>query len=90
MDERDDAEAELDAAVALSERIEHPSIQWRARSLLAEIARRRGDTARHERELALALHCFESVSTGVPAGRPREDFARMGALLSEAPLQSYR
>jgi class 3 adenylate cyclase len=90
MDERDDAEAELDAAVALSERIEHPSIQWRARSLLAEIARRRGDAARHERELALALHCFESVSTGVPAGQPREDFARMGALLSEAPLQSYR
>ena len=90
MDQRDDAEAELASAIAVGERIEYKTTLWRARSLLAEIARRRGDGTGHQREIATALQWIEQLAPGVPAGGPRNDFDRLATRIAEDPLGAVR
>jgi len=76
MDAREEAQAELRAALAGAEALGYPPVQWRAHALLAELARRRG-APREERE--------------APAGRARallEGAER--ALAEEAPRRALR
>jgi class 3 adenylate cyclase/tetratricopeptide (TPR) repeat protein len=90
MDAREEAARELAAAADIASRIEHPSVTWRACSLRAELARRKGELAEHERELAVAQQLIEHLAPGVPAGAARSDFLRLGAGLVEDPLGAYR
>ena len=90
MDRRDDAEAELASAIAVAERIEYKATLWRARSLLSELARRRGDGAGRQREITTALQWIDRLAPGVPTGGPRDDFARLATRLAEDPLGTNR
>jgi class 3 adenylate cyclase/tetratricopeptide (TPR) repeat protein len=87
-DRRDDAEAALMEAIEVAEAIGYPPIQWRAPSLLAEIARRRGnavDAAHHAQQArATALRFAEALS---PELRPA--LVRLGERLEQDPLAAY-
>lgn len=72
LERRDDAAASLREAAAIAERIGYRRGIWQAQSLLAEHARRTGDTAA---ATALAAHIQSALAT-TAASLPRDDLRR--------------
>jgi class 3 adenylate cyclase/tetratricopeptide (TPR) repeat protein len=90
MDEREPAQRALESALEIAQRIEHPSVAWRTRTLLAELARRRGDSAEAESHLAMATRSLERLAPGVPDPELRREFLGLGGRLIEDPVGSWR
>ena len=90
MDSREAAGRSLSRALALAEEIEHPSVAWRARGMLGELARREGDDAAAEREFLMAAATIETLANGVPADGRRQEFLALAARLADDPFSTYR
>jgi class 3 adenylate cyclase/tetratricopeptide (TPR) repeat protein len=86
LDDHDAAARALETALEISSGIEHPPIAWRAHTLLAEVARRRGDSAAVERHLAVFTRVFDALAPNIPDAGLREQFRAMGARLVDRPL----
>jgi hypothetical protein len=78
------------APLEVAERIEHPSVAWRARSLLGEVARRRGDRATADRDAAHSARSIEGLAPGVSDGELRKVFLGLGDQQIADPLGDYR
>ena len=79
LDDRDAASEALETALAISHRIEHPSVAWRARSLLAELADRAGDADGARRHRAAIAKQSKTSSRTCPSRAcvsSSEDWAR--------------
>jgi len=91
MDARDEAEEALRAALAAAEAIGYPPVQWRAHALLAEIARRRGesrdrvDAASHRGRALL-----EGVAASVGSDGPRRAAVALAERIAADPLAAGR
>jgi tetratricopeptide (TPR) repeat protein len=90
MDRRDEAEPGLHQALELARSIGHPPVLWRAASLLAEVARRRGRAEETERWQAETLRCVEHIEQGLPGSELRSGLRDLGHLLITDPLASHR
>lgn len=86
MDDREAATLALLEAHAVSSRIEHPSVAWRALSLLAEVARRAGDLRAAERHRAATAALFQRLAPSLRDAGLRQQFRGMGAGLIDHPL----
>jgi hypothetical protein len=90
MDRRDEAENALREALAITTRIEHPPVAWRALSLMGEVARRRGDTDLAERHFGEVGTLVESKLSSIGRSELRSEFRAMGERLIADPLAAYR
>jgi len=90
MDEREPAQRALESALEIAQRIEHPSVAWRTRTLLADLARRRGNSAEAESHLAMATRSLQRLAPGVPDPELRREFLGLGGRLIEDPIGSWR
>jgi tetratricopeptide (TPR) repeat protein len=90
MDQREEAEDALRAALEIARQIEHPPVAWRALSLLGEVARRRGQTEITERYFAEVDDLIESKAPSIPRDELRSEFRAMAKQLVTDPLAAYR
>ena len=90
LDRRDEAQASLRTALEIAERIEYPPVIWRARSLIAELARRRGDHSVAEGQAARARALTESLAADLSEAEIRREFGALGERLVVDPLGAYR
>ena len=90
MDRREDAEAALQQALDLALTIEHPPVVWRSLSLLAEVARRRGQADETERWQAETLAMIERSQQQLPDRELQVGLRDLGHLLITDPLAAHR
>ena len=90
LEEPEQAELELRTALTLSEGIEHPSVSCRARSLLAEIASRQGDSSGAQQHRAAVARSFETLAPGIDENDLRREFLGLGERLVKDPLAAHR
>ncbi|MFQ5458096.1 MAG: tetratricopeptide repeat protein, partial [Myxococcota bacterium] len=90
MDRRAEAGTALAEALDLGKRIGYPPVQWRALSLLAEIARRGGDNAGADRLARAAKALVHNMAQSIPEPDLRNTFGAVGARLATDPLGAYR
>jgi tetratricopeptide (TPR) repeat protein len=90
MDLRDEAEADLRAALSPAQELGHPPVRWRAHSLLAEVARRNGDVGRARAEAAQVQAIVESLAGGLREEPMRRRFRALGQRLVADPLGAWR
>jgi class 3 adenylate cyclase/tetratricopeptide (TPR) repeat protein len=90
MDDRESAQLALERALAVAVEIEHPSVACRAHSLLAELARRRGEGALAESHLGMVRRAFGALAPGVPDPELRREFLGLGDRLVSDPLGPSR
>jgi class 3 adenylate cyclase/tetratricopeptide (TPR) repeat protein len=90
MDDRDAAEATLRGALQVAEEIEYPPVLWRTESLLAEIARRRGDRAEAERLDTAVRRRIADLSRPIEDAGLARGFRAMADVLVSDPLGAYR
>ena len=74
----------------MSSALEHPPVAWRALGLLAELARRRGDTRGSEEQLATVSKMFDSLAPRIADPNLRQQFLGLGERVVDDPLGSYR
>lgn len=89
-DDRERAERSLAEAVEVARRIEHPPVVWRAESLLAELAARRGESAEAERRRAAVRALVAHTAGAIPEPELRREFLGLGERLLTDPINSYR
>ena len=90
MDRREEAEAQLRAAYELADRIMYPPVIWRSTSLLAEVARRAGDSGRAESLAVEARTRVEGVSRSLADAELRSGLASLGERLVSDPISAFR
>ncbi len=90
LDQRPEAEQALRSALEIAGRIEYPPVVWRARSLLAELARRGADRTEAEAQAAQARALVESLARGLPDAELQKELAALGERLVVDPLGAYR
>ena len=90
VDARDEAEASLRGALEIASQIEYPPVIWRTRSLLAELARRRGNGSEAEAEAARAQSLVESLAANLSDPDLQRDFRALGERLHVDPLGAHR
>jgi class 3 adenylate cyclase/tetratricopeptide (TPR) repeat protein len=90
MDRREEAGAALREAHETAVRIEHPSITWRALSLMGELARRQGDSELAERHFSQVRTLVESKASAIERDEFRNELRGMGERLVANPLSAYR
>jgi class 3 adenylate cyclase/tetratricopeptide (TPR) repeat protein len=90
MDRRDEAEASLREALAVTTRIQHPPVAWRSLSLLGEIARRRGDRDRARQSFAASRQWVQGKAQSIPRDALRSEFRGLADVLDSDPLGAYR
>ncbi len=90
MDRREEAEAQLRAAYELANRITYPPVIWRSTSLLAEVARRAGDSGRAESLAVEARSRVEGVSRSLADAELRSGLASLGERLVSDPISAFR
>jgi tetratricopeptide (TPR) repeat protein len=90
MDDRDAAEITLRDALQVAEEIQYPPVLWRADSLLAEIARRRGDRTEARRRESAVRRRVADLSRAIDDAEIAAQFQRMGEALIADPLRAYR
>jgi class 3 adenylate cyclase/tetratricopeptide (TPR) repeat protein len=90
LDRRDEAEAALRSALEIAGRIEYPPVVWRARSLLAELARRRGNHREADTEAVQARALVEGLARELSEPELRREFGALGERLVADPLGAYR
>jgi tetratricopeptide (TPR) repeat protein len=88
--EHERAAPELARAVEIADEIEHPSVAWRARSLRAELASRRGERAEADRERAIVAAHFERLAPGIPDQSLRRGFRELEQGILSDPLGAHR
>ncbi len=86
MDLRLDAAEALAGAAARAAEIGYPPVQWRARALLAELARREGDASAAQQHAAEATHLVRKHARSLEAPRLRRRLEGLATLLAEDPL----
>jgi class 3 adenylate cyclase/tetratricopeptide (TPR) repeat protein len=86
----EEAELELRTALTMAEAIGHPPVVWRARSLMAEIARREGNGAEADRIHQQLTTAVESLAPGIAEKNLRSQFFQLGEDLLRDPLGAYR
>ena len=89
-DRRDEAERALQSALEISARIEYPPVVWRSRSLLAELACRRGDRPKAEALAAQARALVEGLARDLSDPELQKEFGALGERLVVDPLGAYR
>ena len=90
MDRREEAENSLREALAITTRIEHPPVAWRALSLMGEVARRQGDSELAERHFGEVRALVESTASSIERDELRSGFRKMAERLTADPLAGYR
>ncbi len=90
MEAPEEAELELRTALTVAESIGHPSVIWRSRSLMAEIARREGNDAEAQRHRQLLMASFEKLAPGIAEADLRSEFLELGDRFVRDPLAAYR
>jgi tetratricopeptide (TPR) repeat protein len=90
MDRREEAENSLREALAITTRIEHPPVAWRALSLMGEITRRRGNRELAERHFGELRSLVESTASSIERDELRSGFRKMAERLTADPLAAYR
>ena len=90
MDRREEAENSLREALAITTRIEHPPVAWRALSLMGEVARRQGDSELAERHFGEVRALVESTASSIERDELRSGFRSMAERLTADPLAAHR
>jgi tetratricopeptide (TPR) repeat protein len=90
LDRRDDAAASLREALEIAKRIGYPPATWRSLSLLAELARRRGERSQAERLAQEASGLVTRLAGGLPETELRDEFGALAEGLVSDPLGAYR
>ncbi len=90
MDRREEGAEALHGAITAAETIGYPPVIWRAKSLLAELARRKGKSAEAERLAAEARSLVESLAGAIPEKELQRTFGALGERLVTDPLRAYR
>ena len=80
----------MGVSLEIGGRIEYPPVVWRARSLLAELARRRGDQGEADVEAARARDLVEGLARQLSEPELRREFGALGERLVSDPLGAYR
>ncbi len=89
-DARDEAHAALDEAIGVASAIEYPPVLWRARSLLAELARRAGKRTEAMHEITPARELIVRLAASLSEPELERQFLSLGERLAEDPLAAYR
>lgn len=90
LDDRDAAEQSLREALAAAEAIGYPPVRWRAFSLLAELARRRGDASGAKSHAGAAMALIRKLADPAIDEPLRRRFVQLGENLRDAPLAALR
>ena len=86
LERHDDARRSLREALEVAKSIGYPPVRWRALSLLAELARRRGDAEAAERLAQESRRLVDGVASGLPTDALRAGFGSFAQRLAEDPL----
>ena len=90
VDRREEADVSLRKAIEITKNIGYPPVQWRALSLLAELARRKGDKAEAERLARASRTLVETMAQSITETDLRKTFGAIGGRLENDPLGAYR
>lgn len=89
-EEHEEATRALTTSSAVATALEHPSVAWRAESLLAEVARRRGDTGAADEKLASVSAVFDNLSHRIADPKVRREFLGLGERIVADPVGAQR
>ena len=89
LDQREQAETTLKAALRAVEAIGYPPVRWRVLALLGELARREGVTSRAQELLSRSRGVIDEVAAKSPQDGLARSLAGLGERLAEDPEALY-